>query len=221
MVEKITQEVLRIPVGQIELEGELVVPHDSKGIVLFAHGSGSSRFSPRNQRVADLLQEYQLGTLLIDLLTTQEEKEDLITREMRFDMELLAHRLMSITQWFLQNSRRQSLPIGYFGSSTGTAAALIAAAKMGKLISVVVSRGGRPDLASRFLPQVEVPTLLIVGGADSEVIQLNQDAYDLIPYIKKLEIIPHATHLFEEPGALDAVAHLAAKWFLQYFSLSE
>lgn len=215
-MEKLVEEKIRVPIGQVELEGELMIPIDAKGIVLFAHGSGSSRFSPRNQFVASYLRECQLGTCLIDLLTASEEKIDLVTREMRFDIELLANRLMSITQWLLQDPRRKSLPIGYFGSSTGAAAALIAAAKMGKLISVVVSRGGRPDLASRFLHQVEAPTLLIVGGADSGVIELNQDACDLLPFIKKLEIVPQATHLFEEAGALEIVANLAGKWFLQY-----
>lgn len=215
-MEHLIKELIRVSIGQVELEGELIIPMDAKGIVIFAHGSGSSRFSPRNQFVASLLRESQLGTCLIDLLTISEEKIDLVTREIRFDIELLANRLIGITQWLLQDLRRQSLPIGFFGSSTGAAAALIAAAKMGRLISVVVSRGGRPDLANRFLYRVEAPTLFIVGGADSGVIELNQDAYDLLPYIKKLEIVPHATHLFEEPGALEAVANLARNWFLQY-----
>lgn len=211
------KEMVRVPVGQIELEGELVIPTDAKGIVLFAHGSGSSRFSPRNQFVAHFLRDCQLGTFLIDLLTSQEEKNDLASREIRFDIDLLANRLMGITEWVLHNHRTQALPIGYFGSSTGAAAALIAAAKLSKWVSVVVSRGGRPDLASRFLPQVEAPTLLIVGGADSGMVELNQDACDLLPLIKKMEIVPHATHLFEEPGALEKVASLAGEWFLKYF----
>lgn len=210
------KEVITIPTGQVELEGELIIPSEAKGIVLFAHGSGSSRFSPRNQFVAQFLRENQLGTLLIDLLTAQEEKIDLMTREIRFDIELLANRLLGITNWLLQDKRGQGLHIGYFGSSTGAAAALIAAAKMGKNISAVVSRGGRPDLASLFLPQVQAPTLLIVGGADTGVIELNQEAYDLLNQIKELEIVPGATHLFEEPGTLEIVADLTAKWFLQY-----
>lgn len=212
------KEVLLIPTGQVELEGELIIPPEAKGIVLFAHGSGSSRFSPRNQFVAQFLRENQLGTLLIDLLTAQEEKIDLMTRELRFDIELLANRLLGITKWLLQDKRGQGLHIGYFGSSTGAAAALIAAAKLEKNISAVVSRGGRPDLASRYLPQVQAPTLLIVGGADTGVIELNQEAYDLLTHIKKLEIVPGATHLFEEPGTLEIVADLAAKWFLHYDS---
>jgi len=212
------KETIQIPIREIELEGELIIPSDAKGIVLFAHGSGSSRFSPRNQLVASYLRELHLGTFLIDLLTAEEEKIDLITREIRFDVELLANRLMEITQWLLRDKRGQFLPIGYFGSSTGAAAALIAAAKMEKTLSAVVSRGGRPDLASRFLPQVQTPTLLIVGGADRGVIELNEEAFDLLSAFKKIEIIPDATHLFEEPGALETVANLAGKWFLQYLS---
>lgn len=210
------KEVINISTEQVELEGELIIPSEAKGIVLFAHGSGSSRFSPRNQFVAQFLREKQLGTLLIDLLTAQEEKIDLMTREIRFNIELLANRLLGITKWLLQDKRSQGLHVGYFGSSTGAAAALIAAAKMEKNVSTVVSRGGRPDLASRFLAQVQAPTLLIVGGADTGVIELNQEAYDLLIQIKKLEIVPGATHLFEEPGTLETVADLAAKWFLQY-----
>jgi len=209
-------EVVHVPVGQIDLEGELIIPADAKGIVLFAHGSGSSRFSPRNQFVARFLRERHLGTLLIDLLTVEEEKVDLITAELRFDIDLLANRLIGITEWLLKDRRGQSLHIGYFGSSTGAAAALIAAAKMGKTITAVVSRGGRPDLANRFLPQVQAPTLLIVGGADRGVIELNQEAYDLLSQSKKIEIVPDATHLFEEPGTLEAVAELAGHWFLKY-----
>lgn len=210
------QETLLIPVDSIELEGELICPPHAKGLVLFAHGSGSSRFSPRNQFVAKSLQESNLATLLIDLLTPQEEKIDLMTRELRFDIELLANRLLAISRWLINDKRTRSLSMGYFGSSTGAAAALIAAASMGKLVAAIVSRGGRPDLASKYLPQVQAPTLLIVGGADSGVIELNQEAYDLLPHLKKLEIIPGATHLFEESGALEMVAELAKKWFLQY-----
>lgn len=212
----VVQEVINIPTGQVNLEGELIIPSKAKGLVLFAHGSGSSRFSPRNRFVAQFLRENHLGTLLIDLLTAEEEKIDLMTREMRFDIERLADRLLAITQWLLHDKRGQGLHIGYFGSSTGAAAAVIAAARMGKSVSAVVSRGGRPDLASHFLPQVQAPTLLIVGGADTLVIELNQEAYELLTQIKKLEVIPEATHLFEEPGALEMVANLAMQWFLQY-----
>jgi putative phosphoribosyl transferase len=210
------EEVVHIPIGKIELEGELIIPVDAKGIVLFAHGSGSSRFSPRNQFVARFLREKQLGTLLTDLLTEEEERIDQVTREIRFDIELLANRLLGITQWLMQDSRTKSVHIGYFGSSTGAAAALIAAAKIGNSISAVVSRGGRPDLANHFLAQVQVPTLFIVGGADTVVIELNQEAYARLSGIKKLEIVPRATHLFEEPGALEQVANLAGQWFAQY-----
>lgn len=217
---KSVEQVVHIHLGEIELEGELIIPAQAKGIVLFAHGSGSSRFSPRNQFVARSLRELELGTLLIDLLTQEEEKIDELTREIRFDIALLANRLLGITQWLFKDSRTQSLRIGYFGSSTGAAAALIAAAKMGSGVSAVVSRGGRPDLANQYLPQVQAPSLFIVGGADSVVIQLNQEAYDLVQGIKKLEIIPHATHLFEEVGALEKVADLAGKWFLKYLSNS-
>jgi len=212
------EQAVRIPIGKIELEGELIIPEEAKGIVLFAHGSGSSRFSPRNQFVARFLREKLLGTLLIDLLTAEEESIDQITREIRFDIELLAARLLGITHWLLKEASTKTLRIGYFGSSTGAAAALIAAAKMGKAVSAVVSRGGRPDLATHFLSQVQAPTLLIVGGADSVVIELNQEAYDMLPGVKKLDIVPGATHLFEETGALEQVADLAGKWFLKYLT---
>lgn len=202
------------------LEGELSIPEGAKGIVLFAHGSGSSRFSPRNQFVAKALREKKLGTFLIDLLTAEEEEFDELTRALRFDIDLLANRLLEVTRWMLKDSRTQSLHIGYFGSSTGAAAALIAAAKKPKSISAVVSRGGRPDLAKDFLSEVKAPTLLIVGGADTVVIELNQEAFDLLSATKKLEIVPHATHLFEEPGALEKVAELAGLWFQKYLSQS-
>ena len=211
-----TEHTVQIPVGKIKLEGELMIPQDAKGIVLFAHGSGSSRFSPRNQFVAQTLRQNRLATLLIDLLTFEEDKVDQITRELRFDIDLLAVRLIGITHWLLNEARTKKLHIGYFGSSTGAAAALIAAAQEGSSISAVVSRGGRPDLASSYLPTVQAPTLLIVGGADTVVIELNQEAYDALTCVKKLEIVPRATHLFEEPGALEKVAGLAANWFLNY-----
>lgn len=211
-----TEHTVEIQIGKIKLEGELMIPRDAKGIVLFAHGSGSSRFSPRNQFVAQTLRQHQLATLLIDLLTFEEDKIDQLTRELRFDVDLLAQRLIGITHWLLQDTRTKKLSIGYFGSSTGAAAALIAAAQEGGAVSAVVSRGGRPDLASSFLATVEAPTLLIVGGADLVVIDLNREAYDALNCVKKLEIVPQATHLFEEPGALEKVAGLAAHWFLNY-----
>lgn len=207
---------IEIPIGKIKVEGDLVVPENAKGIVLFAHGSGSSRFSPRNQFVAQVMQKNQLGTLLIDLLTFDENKIDQITRELRFDVDLLSSRLVGITHWLGSDPRTKKLAIGYFGASTGAAAALIAAAQEGANISAVVSRGGRPDLAGRYLPTVEAPTLLIVGGADPEVIQLNQEAFDVLTCAKKMQIVPGATHLFEEPGTLEQVADLAVNWFLNY-----
>lgn len=209
---------VHIVIDKITLEGELIIPPGAKGIVLFAHGSGSSRFSPRNQFVGRFLRERNLGTLLIDLLTAEEEKIDDLTRTFRFDIEMLANRLLAVTRWLLQEERTKGLKIGYFGSSTGAAAALIAAAKMGKSVSAVVSRGGRPDLAKQFLAEVPSPTLLIVGGADHGVIELNQEAFDQLTSIKKLEIVPRATHLFEESGTLENVAELAARWFTTYLS---
>lgn len=208
--------LVEVVLGKIKLDGDLIIPEGAKGIVLFAHGSGSSRFSPRNQFVAQFLQKEKLGTLLIDLLTFEEDKIDQVTREHRFNIELLAERLLGVTHWLQKDEKTKNLDIGYFGSSTGAAAALIAAAKMGEGISAVVSRGGRPDLAASFLPLVQSPTLLIVGGADYGVIELNQEACETLKSIKKLEIVPKATHLFEEPGALEIVSSLASNWFLNY-----
>lgn len=213
------EKVVQIPIERITLEGNLSIPKNAKGLVLFAHGSGSGRFSPRNQFVANYLIENQLATLLIDLLTMEEEKIDDLTRELRFDIQLLADRLIGVTDWLLQNPQTQSLSVNYFGSSTGAAAALIAAAAKGKIISSVVSRGGRPDLAMPDLRNVKSPTLLIVGGDDTIVIDLNKQAYAQLTCEKKVEIVPHATHLFEEPGTLDQVAKLACKWFLDHSSL--
>lgn len=212
------EEVVRISVGKAQLEGGLFIPKEATGIVLFAHGSGSSRFSPRNQFVARYLNQHKLGTLLIDLLTAEEDKIDELTREFRFDINLLAERLSGVTRWLLQDSRTSSLHIGYFGSSTGAAAALIAAAQNASSISAVVSRGGRADLAGTSLPHVQAPTLLIVGGNDFVVIDLNQQAFELLNCEKKIEIVPGATHLFEEHGALEEVARLAASWFHKYLS---
>lgn len=210
------EEVVHIPAGDATLEGGLFMPKDAVGIVLFAHGSGSSRFSPRNQFVARFLNEHRLGTLLIDLLTAQEDLIDEKTREFRFDIELLAERLIGVTDWLQKDSRTHGRNIGYFGSSTGAAAALIAAARKGKEIAAVVSRGGRADLAGKFLPQVLAPTMLIVGGDDTVVIELNEQAYELLNCIKKLEIVPGATHLFEEPGTLEEVSRLAGAWFVRH-----
>ncbi|HKX00824.1 MAG TPA: alpha/beta family hydrolase [Bryobacteraceae bacterium] len=184
--------------------------------MLFAHGSGSSRHSPRNQYVAGILRQAGLATLLTDLLTADEEREDARTARLRFDIELLAERVAGATDWLSQNRTTSRLPIGYFGASTGAAAALIAAAKRPDSAGAVVSRGGRPDLAIPFLARVKAPTLLIVGGRDDQVIEMNQEALTHLPAEKKLEIVPGATHLFEEPGTLEMVARLAQAWFQRY-----
>lgn len=207
---------INIPVGDVQLQGNLIIPKDAHGIVVFAHGSGSSRFSPRNQMVAKFLQEAGMGTLLMDLLTAEEEKIDIYTSEYRFDIEKLSDRLVNATDWLSSNAKTAKLNIGYFGSSTGGAAALIAASKKGAMIKAVVSRGGRPDLAGQFLVHVQTPTLLIVGGEDSIVIELNQKALDLLPCEKKLVIVPGATHLFEETGALETVSELSGAWFSRF-----
>ncbi|MCO6426757.1 dienelactone hydrolase family protein [Nitrosomonas communis] len=202
--------------GAARLGGELMLPASATGIVLFAHGSGSSRFSPRNTYVADVLRDRGIGTLLFDLLT-QEEDRDYATR---FDIELLTRRLLAATSWLQGESKMQSLQVGYFGASTGAAAALQAAAELGNKIAAVVSRGGRPDLAGeQALRQVTAPTLLLVGGADFGVIELNQQAYALLNCKKQLTLIAEATHLFEEPGTLEQVASHAADWFAQHFSM--
>jgi pimeloyl-ACP methyl ester carboxylesterase len=202
-----------IPSGRLRLEGELIVPPGAKGIVLFAHGSGSSRHSPRNQQVARLMRQAGLGTLLFDLLTAEEEEADMKTRHLRFNIALLAERLVDATTWIIGHRETRQLNIGYFGSSTGAAAALLAAAQLPDRVKAVVSRGGRPDLAAQALAQVKAPTLLIVGQRDEPVIGLNQQALQKLQCPKEIKIVPHATHLFEEPGALEEVARLAATWF--------
>jgi len=206
-----------IPLGRTQLEGELNIPRGASGIVLFAHGSGSSRHSPRNKYVAQTLHDFHIGTVLFDLLTQEEEKEEKDTRHLRFDIGLLAKRLVYATNWIKEQRDVQTLPVGYFGSSTGAGAALVAAAELGEEVAVVVSRGGRPDLAGASLPKVKAPTLLIVGGRDAQVISLNWEAYRLLHCEKKVEIVDRATHLFEEPGALEEVARLAAEWFKKHF----
>lgn len=200
---------------QLSLKGILTIPQDAQMVVVFAHGSGSGRLSPRNQFVAKCLNEQKLATLLLDLLTPEEEVVDEATREFRFDITLLASRLEDCTAWLAKNPETHLLSVAYFGASTGAAAALIAAAKQGSQIAAMVSRGGRPDLAAAQLPHVVAPTMLIVGGNDFGVIELNQEAFALLRCEKKLEIIPGATHLFEEPGTLEEVARLAAWWFNQ------
>lgn len=213
-----TEHPLTIPCGEISLNGLLHLPREAKGIVIFAHGSGSSRFSPRNQYIAKELQQLKFATLLFDLLTEDEDIIDTQTREFRFDIELLAERLVATSQWVKDNAALHKLNIGLFGASTGGGAALVAAAKMPNQIKAVVSRGGRPDLAEDALSEVKAPTLLIVGGDDSDVITLNEKALSRLTCVKQLEIVAGATHLFEEPGKLEDVARLAGKWFIHYLS---
>jgi dienelactone hydrolase len=209
--------LVRVPSGKATVEGDLVVPQGANGIVLFAHGSGSGRFSPRNQYVAKVLNEAGMATLLIDLLTKEEEEIDSRTRQFRFDIDLLAKRLLDATKWLKKDRATKNLASGYFGASTGAAAALMAAAKLPQDVKVVVSRGGRPDLAADYLPKVRAPVLLIVGGNDPVVIDLNKEAMKHLAAEKRLEIIPGASHLFEEPGKLEEVARLAADWFSKHF----
>ena len=210
------ESLVNVTAGPVTLEAFLTIPEGAQGLVLFAHGSGSSRHSPRNQFVARLLNEGGLATLLIDLLTAEEESVDLRTRELRFDIGLLAERVMGATDWLNHNESTKGLKIGYCGSSTGAAAALVAAAGKGEQIGAVVSRGGRPDLAGVDLPRVKAPTLLIVGGNDFGVIELNEDACAKMTAEKSLEIVPNATHLFEEPGTLEEASLLARDWFIQH-----
>ena len=207
-----------IPAGGIELIGDLTIPPEASGIVAFAHGSGSSRHSPRNRYVAAVLQRAGLATLLMDLLTSAEEEVDDATGELRFDIELLAERLIRATDWLAIDERTQGLGIGFFGASTGGAAALIAASRRQAAVQAVVSRGGRPDLALGHLAQVTIPTLLIVGGEDRAVIEMNREAYAALNCEKALEIVPGATHLFQEPGTLERVAELAASWFVTHLA---
>lgn len=207
---------VRVVVDRVTLEGDLSLPEHAGGIVLFAHGSGSSRHSPRNRYVAHLLNEANLATLLVDLLTLDEEAVDVRTAHLRFDISLLAQRLVGTTDWLTRYPTTRDLPIGYFGASTGAAAALVAATERPQVVRAVVSRGGRPDLAGAVLPYVQAPTLLIVGGNDFQVIALNREAFAQLRCEKDLVIIPGATHLFEEPGALDQVARLAREWFARH-----
>lgn len=205
---------VRIPAAGVMLDGDLAAPVGATGIVLFAHGSGSSRHSPRNRFVAQRLQEAGLATLLFDLLTWEEERLDERTRKYRFDIGLLTHRLLAVTDWVRGGQDTRDLEVGYFGASTGAAAALLAAARGPHRIGAVVSRGGRPDLAGPDLGRVRAATLLIVGGLDHEVIRMNRDAFRQLTCEKRLEIVPGATHLFPEKGALEQVARLAGDWFV-------
>ena len=212
----IQDRLVNVRAGNVQLQGNLRIPPAADGIVVFAHGSGSGRLSPRNRFVADVLVKTGLATLLIDLLTQEEEMIDLETAELRFDIRLLAERLGGVTDWLAGEPSTAGLVVGYFGASTGAAAALIAAADRPKTVRAIVSRGGRPDLAASALRRVRQPTLLIVGGDDDVVIQLNRQALQELSGTKQLVIIPGATHLFEEPGALEQVAALASEWFRRY-----
>lgn len=206
------EKIVQIPADAVRIEGALALPERAQGLVVFAHGSGSSRFSPRNNFVARVLRQAGIGTLLMDLLTEEEDA----TYATRFDIDLLTDRLLLATHWLQEQPDTQQLVIGYFGASTGAAAALKAAAALDSSIGAVVSRGGRPDLAKETLAHVQSPTLLIVGGNDDVVIQLNREAFARLPGTKQLVIVPGATHLFEEPGALEEVARLATEWFKRY-----
>ncbi len=208
---------ITIPVQDVHLGGELSLSKEASGLVVFAHGSGSSRHSPRNQFVARMLRESGVGTLLFDLMTAEEEQAEASTRHLRFDIPFLARRLVAATQWVLDEGTIRDISVGYFGSSTGAAAALVAAAEMPENINVVVSRGGRPDLAGDALERVRASTLLIVGGKDTAVISLNEEAYGRLECQKALRIVPGATHLFEEPGTLETVARMASEWFADHF----
>jgi putative phosphoribosyl transferase len=210
------ERVVRVAAGPVTLEGDLVIPEGAQGVVLFAHGSGSSRHSPRNRRVAAQLRESRLATLLLDLLTADEEAADRRTGHLRFDIGLLAERLVEAADWLGRQPETRDLRLGCFGASTGAAGALVAAAARPHAVCAVVSRGGRPDLAGPSLPVVRAPTLLIVGGDDTPVLDLNRQAYRRLHCERRLVVIPGATHLFEEPGALDAVAQEAGDWFAQY-----
>jgi putative phosphoribosyl transferase len=213
-----TQTEVFIEANKVTLEGILNLPKEPTGIVLFAHGSGSSRYSPRNRYVAQVLQSQGIGTLLFDLMTREEESVDVFTGKVRFDIPFLANRLIEATRWILLQPETRNLAVGYFGASTGAAAALLAAARFPEAISAIVSRGGRPDLAKESLRSVQAPTLLIVGSEDEPVIEMNRQALTkLRAPVKSLVIIPGATHLFEEPGKLEEVAQAAADWFGRYF----
>ncbi|MBI4596739.1 MAG: dienelactone hydrolase family protein [Candidatus Tectomicrobia bacterium] len=215
IMERIEEFPVKIPAMNVALEGDLAAPGTAQGLVLFVHGSGSSRLSPRNRYVAEVLHSAGLATLLFDLLTKEEEAEDILRGHLRFNIPFLAGRLMAAAHWTGEDSRTNHLTKGYFGASTGAAAALAAAAEIPEAVSAVVSRGGRPDLAASALSMVKGATLLIVGGEDFPVLALNREAFKILQVEKELKVIPGATHLFEEPGALEKVAELAASWFLE------
>jgi len=212
----VEEGLVYVNAGGVTLEGNLLIPNGARGVVMFAHGSGSSRFSSRNRHVADVLRKSGAGTLLIDLLTRDEEAVDMRTAHLRFDIALLADRLVGASAWLAKQPETMGLKLGLFGASTGGGAALVAAARVPERIAAVVSRGGRPDLAGPALPAVQAPTLLIVGGDDGPVIDMNREAYDQMVCERQLVIVPHASHLFEEPGKIEEVARLAAEWFTRY-----
>jgi pimeloyl-ACP methyl ester carboxylesterase len=214
----VVEKSVQLLVSGVTLEGTLAMPANPRGVILFAHGSGSSRLSPRNRYVAGVLQEARLATLLFDLLTAREEAVDEVTAQLRFDIGFLARRLVAATDWVLGNKETKKLAIGYFGASTGAAAALMACAERPDAVKAVVSRGGRPDLAAPALERVRAPVLLIVGGLDTTVIELNREAMTHLHGTKELAIVPGASHLFEEPGTLPEVARLATFWFVKYLS---
>jgi dienelactone hydrolase len=207
---------VQIQIGRVTLEGTLTVPENASAIVIFAHGSGSSRLSSRNRHVAKMLNDAGFATLLFDLLTKREEAEDLVGAHLRFDIDFLARRLVTATAWVIQNDSTKLLRIGYFGASTGAAAALAASLELPRSVGALVSRGGRPDMVMKNLPAVEAPTLLIVGANDGAVIEMNKSALNQLRCSKHMEIVPGASHLFEEPGALDVVARLAISWFKKH-----
>ena len=207
---------VKIPAGSVSLDGELIVPGDPAGLVIFAHGSGSSRFSPRHRHVAQLLRQAGLGTLLFDLLTPHEERADAGRGTLRFNIGLLTQRLVCAAHWLAGEDEARHQRLGFLGSSTGGGAALVAAADLGRNIGAVVSHGGRPDLAGNALRRVKCPTLLIVGEHDEDVMELNEEALELLDCQKRLSVMPNATHLFEEPGALEEVARLAGDWFCEH-----
>lgn len=209
------KQTINIPIDSIELEGILVIPEGARGLVIFSHGAGSSRLSPRNNYVADVLNKADIATLLFDLLTEEEDR----VYENRFDIPKLTKRLITVTEWTQKQEELKKMNIGYFGSSTGAASALNAAAALSKQIKAVVSRGGRPDLSMEYLPDVKAPTLLIVGGLDDRVIEMNEEALAALKSERKLEIVPGATHLFEEPGTLEQVAKLASDWFQNHLTI--
>ena len=218
-MENVKRTLVRVPAGEVRLEGALSVPRGVQGVVLFAHGSGSSRRSPRNKFVAEALQGGRLGTLLIDLPTEEEGELERRTRHLRFDIDMLARRLVGAVDWLAGHPETRGLSIGLFGASTGAGAALVAAAERPEAVSAVVSRGGRPDLAGASLERVRVPTLLIVGGLDRVVVDLNRQVFERLTKVKDLEVVPGASHLFEEPGMLDEVARLAQTWFTRYLEV--